>query len=144
MKLRIDNRELVEEFFNDSRMLGIVAPLKGYHFCWMLNNELRIDLRTSSDLEIQLEKKSRKYYFSIYCHKDEGTSREHFLYENQYDGEFLLPEYKHLDYLWIIKDEEVDDDYFNGLQTQIRNIENVQLVMEIKEESIKNKSNLVI
>lgn len=63
MKLRIDNRELVEEFFQDSRMIGIVAPLKAYHFCWLLNNELRIDFRTSGELEIQLEKKNRKYFF---------------------------------------------------------------------------------
>jgi hypothetical protein len=144
MKLRIDNRELVEEFFQDSRMIGIVAPLKAYHFCWLLNNELRIDFRTSGDLEIQLEKKNRKYFFSIYCFKDLVSSREHFLYENQFDGEYLLPEYKHLDFIWIFKEEEPDEDYFHALQSHIKNIENVQLVMEIREASVKNKSNLII
>ena len=44
MKLRIDNQVLVDEFFEDTRILGIVAPIKQYQFCWHLNHLLRFDL----------------------------------------------------------------------------------------------------
>lgn len=103
MKLRIDNTETVDTFFEDIRVIGIVAPIKNYHFCWLVNQSLRYDFRLCHDLEIQLEKRRRKYYFSIFSYTEPLLSRVHYLYGNSFDGEFLLPELKNLDYLWIIK-----------------------------------------
>ena len=94
---------MVEEFFDGTRLLGIVAPIKSYQFCWLLNQHLQIDFRINHDIEIQLEKKKRKYFFSIYEYNEPNSSRTHFLYINQFDGEYLLPEFKHLDFLWLLK-----------------------------------------
>ena len=68
MKLKIDNDVLVEEFFQDTRLLGIVAPIKDYRFCWHLNQILQFDFRINNGIEIQLNKKRRTYFFSIYEH----------------------------------------------------------------------------
>lgn len=144
MKLRIDNNDTVDDFFEESRLMGIVAPLKNYHFCWMLNQHLHFDFRTYQDLEIQLEKKKRKYFFTIYNHLEPNGYSQHFLYQNSFDGEFLLPELKHLDYLWLIKGERPDDTTFEQLMTSIRGIEGVQLVTEISDEKIRNKTHLVL
>lgn len=144
MKLRIDNNDTVDDFFEESRLMGIVAPLKNYHFCWLLNQHLRFDFRTYQDLEIQLEKKRRKYFFTIFNHIVENGSQQHYLYQNAFDGEYLLPEFKHLDYLWLIKGERPDDAEFEGLMASIRDIEGVQLVTEITDEKIKNKTHLVL
>lgn len=144
MKLRIDNSAMLEEFFESTSLFGIVAPIKSYHFCWLLNQQLRIDFRTNQDLEIQLEKKGRKYFFTIYNFVEEGKTREHFLYENQFDGEYLLPEFKHLDYIWLIRDPEMKLSDFANLQNQIRHIDNVQMVVEVNYEMLKNKINLII
>ena len=38
-----------------------------------------------------------------------GTIK-HYLYNNEDDGEYLLPEFKHLDFLWLIKDDIMHDD----------------------------------
>ena len=40
MKLKIDNESIAEEFFEDSLLLGIVAPVKDYLFSWQLNQVL--------------------------------------------------------------------------------------------------------
>ena len=66
MKLKIDNETLAQEFFEDAILLGIVAPIKDYQFSWQLNQLLGFNFRVNNDIEIQLKKKQRKYFFSIY------------------------------------------------------------------------------
>jgi len=57
MKLKIDNELLAEEFFENTHLLGIVAPVKGYQFVWHLNQLLGLNFRLNSGLEIELRKK---------------------------------------------------------------------------------------
>ena len=40
MKLRLNVEELNDDFFEDTRLLGITAPVKNYQFCLQLNNHL--------------------------------------------------------------------------------------------------------
>jgi hypothetical protein len=143
MKIKMDNTLLVEEFFEGTRLLGIVAPVKGYQFSWLLNQYMQIDFRINHDIEIQLDKKKRKYYFSIYEYAEPNGSLMHYLYINQFDGEYLLPELKHLDFLWLLKGDIMRDPEFAHLQQSIRSIPGVQLVMELTGEKIRNKAHLV-
>ena len=143
MKLKIDNEVLVEEFFQDTRLLGIVAPVKQYQFCWHLNQMLRFDFRINNSLEIQLHKKNRTYFFSIYEYGEKSGTVKHYLYNNQFDGEYLLPEFRHLDFLWLIKDDVLQDMELNALISSIRTIPAVQLITEMTNEKIKNKQHLI-
>lgn len=143
MKLRIDNQLLVDEFFQDTRLLGIVAPIKPYQFCWHLNQVLRFDFRINNNIEIQLNKKQRNYFFSVYEYAENCGTIRHYLYHNQFDGEYLLPELKHLDFLWLIKDDIIQDDEVNDLMGSIKTIPPVQLVKEMTNEKIKNKQHLI-
>jgi hypothetical protein len=54
---------MTDDFFEDTRLLGIVAPVKDYQLVLQLNNRLRFAFRNNSDLEIQLTKRQRKYFF---------------------------------------------------------------------------------
>lgn len=65
-KLILDTEQLTEEFFGDTRLLGIMAPVKDYQFCWHLNNTIGLNFRSNNDLEIQLTKKKRNYFFAVY------------------------------------------------------------------------------
>jgi hypothetical protein len=143
MKIKMDNTLLVEEFFDGTRLLGIVAPVKGYQFSWLLNQYMQIDFRINHDIEIQLDKKKRKYYFSIYEYAEPNGSLVHYLYINQFDGEYLLPELKHLDFLWLLKGDSMREPDFVQLQQSMRAIPGVQLVMELTGEKIRNKAHLV-
>ena len=142
-KLKIDNEALAEEFFEDSTLLGIVAPVKDYQFSWQLNQLLGLNFRVNNDIEIQLTKKKRSYFFSIYEYAIPSISLAHYLYNNQYDGEYLLPEFKHLDFLWLMKGDEVCDESLQETVQTIRSIQNVQLVTELAVKKITNKENLV-
>ena len=143
LKLRIDNDALAEDFFDGTRLLGIVAPVKDYQLCWQLNQVLRLDFRNNNELEIQLTKKNRKYFFTVYEYKEPNSSVKHYLYNNQFDGEYLLPEVKHLDFLWLITGEEVEETTVSSLQQSIKNINGVQLVTELTADKIRNKQHLI-
>jgi hypothetical protein len=143
MKIKMDNSLMVEEFFDGTRLLGIVAPIKSYQFCWLLNQHLQIDFRINHDIEIQLEKKKRKYFFSIYEYNEPNSSRTHYLYINQFDGEYLLPEFKHLDFLWLLKGDFTSNQELVQLQQSIKAISGLQLVLELTADKIRHKGHLV-
>lgn len=143
MKLILDNKDLTDGFFEETKLLGIMAPVKDYQFVWKVNNLLGIDFRINHELEIQLTKKQRNYFFSLYEYPEPSTFLVHYLYNNQFDGEYLLPEFKHLDFLWLLKGDYVSDESLQQLIQSIRNINGVQLVVELTNEKIKNKEHLV-
>lgn len=132
-----------EDFFEDTRLLGIVAPVKDYQFCWQLNQIFRFNFRINNNIEIQLTKKQRNYFFRVYEYNEPNSSLTHYLYNNQHDGEYLLPEFKHLDFLWLMKGDLVDDNSIAHMISSIKNINGIQLVTELTNEKIRNKGHLI-
>lgn len=143
MKLILDPKDLTEGFFEETRLLGIMAPMKDYLFCWHVNNFLSVDFRINNEIEIQLKKKNRHYFFAVYEFTEPHTSLVHYLYNNQFDGEYLLPEFKHLDFLWLLKGDSVMESHIQDLIESIKAIKSVQLVVELTNEKIRNKEHLV-
>lgn len=143
MKLKLDIDSLNEDFFEDTRLLGIIAPVKNFQLCWKLNNLLGFDFRLNADIEIHLKKRTRSYYFNIYESKEPNSFLSHFLYHNQFDGEYLLPEFKHMDFLWLMKGDCVEDEKCNWIKQAVKSIAGVQLVAELTNEQIKTKGNMV-
>ncbi|MBS1662496.1 MAG: IPExxxVDY family protein [Bacteroidetes bacterium] len=143
MKLKLNIEDMTDEFFDGTRLMGVVAPVKDYQFCWQLNNRLRFDFRINNSIEIQLNKRQRNYFFAVYEYQEIGNAQQHYLYNNQFDGEYLLPEFKHLDFLWLLKGDVVADEKLAQLMTCVRSIPGVQLVTELIHEKIKNKGHLI-
>ena len=143
MKLVLDNKNLAEDFFEDTRLLGIMAPIKDYQLCWHLNILMRMDFRINNDIEIQLSKRERNYFFAVYEFSEPTGSLSHYLYNNRFDGEYLLPEFKHLDFLWLMKGDIVDEESLQHTINDIKEISGVQLVIELTNEKIRNKEHLV-
>jgi len=143
MKLKLDLDELAEDFFRDTRLIGIVAPIKDYQLCWQLNQLLVIDFRNNNDIEIQLKRKKRDYYFAVFQYCETSNSLVHYLYNNQFDVEYLLPEFRHLDFLYLLKGDVVADEYVLLLMDTIKRINGVQLVMELAHEKIRNKGHMI-
>ncbi|MEO6219403.1 MAG: IPExxxVDY family protein, partial [Ginsengibacter sp.] len=108
-----------------------------------LNQMLNFDFRINNNIEIQLNKKARKYFFPIYEYGELAGTIKHFLYNNEDDGEYLLPEFKHLDFLWLIKDNVMNNEEASILTSSIRTIPGVQLITEMTNEKIKNKQHLI-
>jgi len=143
MKLVLDNKNLADDFFEDTRLLGIMAPIKDYQLCWHLNNLMRMDFRINNDIEIQLSKRERNYFFAVYEFSEPTGSLSHYLYNNRFDGEYLLPEFKHLDFLWLMKGDIVNEESLQQTINDIKQISGVQLVIELTNQKIRNKEHLV-
>ena len=126
MKFSLDNKDLTD-----------------YMFCWQVNQLMGVDFRINNELEIQLKKKGRNYFFAVYEFAQPATCLMHYLYNNQHDGEYLLPEFRHLDFLWLLKDDCVSETFVESLILSLKSINGVQLVTELTNEKIKNKEHLV-
>ena len=142
-KLSISNHDLAEAFFENTRLLGIMMPVKDYQFCWQLNNLLDMDFRINNEIEIRLQKKRRDYYFAVFEYAEPTSTLCHYLYNTKFEGEYLLPEFKHLDFLWLMKGDMVTDEDLQRKIGFIRNMPGMQLVTELTNEKIRNKEHLV-
>lgn len=144
MKIKLDQDGIANEFLEHSFIIGIVAPIKDYTFAWNINQKLGFKFR-NNHLEIQLIKKGRSYFFPVFEFKNMHFGSEYFLYNNHHDGEYLLPEFKHLDFLWMIKclDEPPGKAECDALLKNIRLIPAVQLANELPVNKIKNKLHLI-
>lgn len=142
MKLALDNETIADEFFSDTRLIGITAPIKNYQFCWQLNNLLGFNFRLDTEIDKQLRKKNRQYYFSVYQH-EENNFLKYYIFHNQCDGEYLLPEFRNMDFLLLMKGDKVDDVTCNDIIATIKSISSVIMVSELKKHQIKNKEHLV-
>lgn len=144
MKFKLDNDLVVDSFFDDIHLLGIVAPVKDYRFIWHINKYLGFSFKMKHEHEISLIKKNRHYYFSVYQYTVPGCCIDHYLYNNEDDGEYLLPELKHLDFLWLTKGVVTDAEAISDLQRSLKEIPGVQLVNEMTNEKIRNKEHLIL
>jgi hypothetical protein len=140
--LRLKTDSLYDNFFENARLLGITASLKNYQFCWQLN-KIGYAFRLNPQIEIHLMKKNRSYYFEVYEYKIRNNCLTHYIYHNHNDGEYLLPEFKHMDFIWLMKEEFVDDKHCAEIIQSVKNISGVQLVAELTNEQIKNKGNTI-
>lgn len=143
MKLTLDTNYMTDCFFEETKLLGIMAPVKDYQFCWHMNNCMGVDFRINNEIEIQLTRKGRNYFFAVYEYAEVYASLTHYLYNNQHEGEYLLPQFKHLDFLWLLKGDNLTTDTINYMIGSIRNIKGVQLVLELAPENMRNKEHLV-
>ena len=142
LKLNVDTIE--DNFFTGSRLLGIMSQLKNYRFCWLMNSTLNFDFRLNTEIEIQMKKKGRNYFFDVYSFFETDNELEHYIYNNQFEGEYLLPEFKHFDFLWLIKADIIPEENLASLQQSLKKINGIQLVTELTKEKIRNKENLIL
>ncbi|MCW3111996.1 MAG: hypothetical protein JWR18_392 [Segetibacter sp.] len=142
MKLILDNEAITDDFFSDTRLIGIMAPIKNYQFCWQLNNLLGFNFRLDTEIDKQLRRKNRQYFFSVYQH-EENNFLKYYLFHNHCDGEYLLPEFKHMDFMLLMKGDYVDEYKCSDIIATIKSMASVQMVTELTNEKIKNKEHLV-
>jgi len=143
MKLTLDNDEMVEDFFDHTYCLGIVSPVKPYFFCWLMNHYLGLDFRVCIEDDVEMRRSERTYRFNLYHYKSE-ESHIHYIYQNQFDGGHLMPEFKHVDYIWLIRMEEYQAELLPDLLESLKTMDQIQVVVQIPQDQIKNPLHLII
>ncbi|PZX60643.1 IPExxxVDY family protein [Hydrotalea sandarakina] len=144
IKQKLDISQMSHDYFDETFIMGIIAPIKNYYFVWMLNNFLDLDFALSTESNIVLHKKNRIYHFNLYKALQPELNLVHLLFHNQCDGEPLLPELKHFDFIWLMKGNGMQNELGVAIAEKIKPLNQVQLVTEIIPDQIKNISNLII
>ena len=143
LKLKLDQDQLLEDFFEATHLIGIVSSARDYQLCWQLNRDLHFNFRVNNSLEINLTKNQRAFYFSVFEFEEPTKSAAHYFYNNHCQAEFLLPELKNIDFLWLVKGDYYQLEDVKKLIEQLRQVELVQLVSLLDLREINNKVNLI-
>jgi hypothetical protein len=143
-KLVIDNAQIAEEYFEHAQLLGIQCAAEPHKFVWLINKHFAFDFRYQPGTEIEMKKQGRKFSFPVFGFDESHLSVQHLIYTNQFDGEYLLPELKHTDFLWLVRSESLDAAFMSLLAAEIKKVNQVQLVTLLSNDKIKNKQHLVL
>ncbi|MCW3121724.1 MAG: IPExxxVDY family protein [Flavipsychrobacter sp.] len=136
-------------FFEDTAMIGIASAQPGYRFCWILNNHFEINFgRDPEQKNILLRKKDKQkneqaYNFPIYQYDLPNSTNKYLLYKLKDGSESLLPETKHMDYLWLIQTGNAEEDALY-IVNELKNIPDVQLAQVLLPDQLKNLNNLLV
>ena len=142
--LSLDVDSMINDFFEDCRIYGIVTNFKNYKFCWYINKMMGYNFKLNVDIEIITQKKDRRYVFPVYQHSIKNSSVSHYLYDNSFDGEYLIPEFKHIDFLWLMKGEHyIDEEECNEVIEIVRSTKEVQMISEIDIDKLPSRAYLI-
>jgi hypothetical protein len=143
-KLTLNTVAMLEEFFADTALIGIVSPLPGYRFCWMLNQQMDTNFVREPEMDVCLQKsQGQEHYFPIYQYYNPLSRTKYLLYKLKSEKESLLPEVKQLDYLWMIQSSNSEHDA-QSITQHLRHIPDVQLAQILSPEKLKSLAHLVV
>ena len=143
LKLKLDQEQLVEDFFENTHLIGIASSARDYQLCWHINRQLHTNFRVNNNLEITLSKRSRSFHLPVREFLEPTNSVAHYFYNNHCQAEFLLPELKQIHFLWMIKGDYYQPHDVKKLLEELRIVPLVQLVSLLDIREIKNKMNLI-
>jgi hypothetical protein len=139
-KLVLDNALLEEEFFEDIALIGIVSALDFHTFIWTINSYLNTSFARNHASEINLQ----DVFFPVFSFEENLALVEHYIFCNRNKTNFLLPEAKNVDYIWMIKTTFNKTNCIAKYLQHLPSIQAVNYCFEIAPNSIKNKQHLII
>lgn len=143
-KLFLDNDLIAEEYFANAQLLGIQCPVEPHKFIWLMNKHFGFDFRYQAGSEVEMKKKGRLFKFPVFSFDETHLSIQHLIYTNQFDGEYLLPELKFTDFLWLVRSEINDTAFIQLMASELRQVNTVQMVTMLSNDKIKNKQHLIL
>ena len=136
-------KRLEIDYTYDFDLLGISSSVKGYKLAWDINKLMGINLVKQKDL-ILYQKNDTEISFS--CFSYESVPNKLMLFrnkpnENERSKDFLVPEYPHMDYIFMTQGEEYR--LSKRLQELLRNIPSIELVAFLPLTALKSKDNFI-
>lgn len=143
-KLTIDNDQIAEEYFSDVQLLGIQCSMEPHSLVWLVNKRFLYNFRYQNGAEIIVSKKTRSFSYPVFQCRETSLQLTHYIYANQHDGEYLLPELRHFDYIWLLKGELSGIELSSLILEELKKIPEIQVVTFLSSEKIKHKTQLVM
>jgi len=113
------------EYTPDFLIIGVFSSLKDYRLCWLLNKQLKTDLRRLPDFVHHPAKQEGEESFSVFHYESEALRARYFLLSNRGSQGILFPEPKNMDYLFLCRQSPAGSD-ITKLVKSIREVPAVQ------------------
>ncbi len=137
-KLHLDLK-YVPEF----EVIGIFTSLVDYRLCWLINKNLSKKFQKINDIRLTPYKSKNKEYFSLFEYKNQDLEIKYYLLKNYSGRQLLLPDNKSLDYLMLLKSNEIRID-INELISKLRNIPQIAAAIWFNDlDKIKNLNDVL-
>ena len=168
MPALLDLKEMTDQFFNQSAMLGMVTTLPPHKLAWLLNKNFDTNFEHAPERMICVtEKKGSKksvaklnnqglfgseptiqnsdtLHYPVYNNLIPNSEFCHILYRLRNGKSVLISELKHLDYLWLIQSSDPIRDV-RKFASVLKNMTELQVVQEIKNDILgKSIVNLLL
>ena len=121
----------------ESHIIGISSHENDYRLCWAINGQLGFKFSRSANLEVYNEKISENQVFSVYSFNEDEYEIKYYLVSNTSQNGFLLPEYRNVDFIFVVQGE-VSQKELDGLLARLKKIEIINLAFEISGLSAKS------
>jgi len=122
---------------NDYIVIGISSQIPDYKLLFHVNKLLKMQFVRVDNFEIKQKNFSGSY--SLYIHRDQNDHLDFFLLANKTSGKVLIPQYKQLDYFFII-DGDTDPSLIKELSSGLRKLTQILFTQVIELEGIKDYS----
>ena len=126
----------------DFLLIGMSSHAKIYRLCWSLNQHMNLKLiNSNTTIELPGTKKQLKNTFEVYKYFDEVSRIDYHIIPNKSGNGFLLPEFKHIDYLMLLKENlEIN---LSEVITKAKLSDQVLMAFEINIEEVNSIENLL-
>lgn len=123
-------------------IIGISSHENDYRLSWAINNQLGFKFSRSANLEVYNDKISENQVFSVYSFSEDEYEIRYYLISNTSQNGFLLPEYRNVDFIFLVQGE-VSQKELDGLLDRLKKIEIINLVFEISNLSPKSMEKFI-
>lgn len=145
IKQMLDVAAMQRHFFEDTALIGVVTPLPAYRFAWLLNERLAMHFVRDAENDICIYKKNgnEPVYFSLYRYESAYHGLRYLIYRLKSEQEWLLPEVKNVDYLWMVQSNSPQKDA-TLLSRTLLTLPEIQFARVFVPGELKNIKNLII
>ena len=137
------SNSLLIDYEFECLLVGIVTQLRDYQFAWLLNQSFLISLRKEPGYELHFRKKNISVAFPWFKYDDPLNKNVIHLLGNKAQSEFILPEIKQADFLFMIQGY-VSSDYQKTIIEKLKALVPVQTFVVLNANELKSKENLII
>lgn len=123
-------------------LFGISCGEKPYRLCWALNNQLKVAFSKGKDMEIHGKNRDEHSRFPVFVFRNEEMFADYRVIVNKAENKFLVPEYRHADYLLMIQGGMPFLEKKSILR-KLKEVAFIQTAFEIDAEKIKSKENFI-
>lgn len=126
----------------DFLLVAICSHAKSYRLCWSLNQNMGLKLvDIGQPIVITNARKKTSVSFDVYNCLDEESRINYYLICNKSGDGYLLPEFKHVDYLLMLKENLYIN--INDIIGRVKRSDQVLTAFPIGPEEIKSMENLL-